>query len=142
MGFDISAEALEVARENARHLDLVAQSRFVLGDMAQLAAEPFDLVVSNPPYISSAEFAELMPEVRDFEPSRALLAGRDGLDCYRLLTAQVQKILKPGGWLLLEIGCLQEQSVSELLKQAGLSDIYCRQDYAGHPRVVAGRRDL
>jgi release factor glutamine methyltransferase len=141
-GLDISAEALEVARENARHLGLAEQSRFVLGDMAQLAAEPFDLVVSNPPYISSAEFAELMPEVRDFEPPRALLAGQDGLDCYRLLAAQVKKNLKPGGWLLLEIGCRQEQSVRELLMQAGLSEIYCRQDYAGHPRVVAGRREL
>jgi len=139
-GLDISAPALEIARENAQRHGLDARCHFKLGDLAQLPAERFDLVLSNPPYISRAEYAELMPEVREHEPSQALLAGVDGLDCYRHLAAQVEMILKPEGWLLLEIGASQEQSVTALLAQAGLKDIYCRQDYAGNPRVVGGRR--
>ncbi|WP_020677037.1 peptide chain release factor N(5)-glutamine methyltransferase [Geopsychrobacter electrodiphilus] len=139
-GFDISAAALAVARGNADNHTLESRCRFLLGDLAQLPERSFDLVVSNPPYISSSEYEALMPEVRNHEPSQALLAGADGLDCYRLLAAQVDKILKPGGWLLCEIGCSQEQPVFDLLQKAGLNEIYCRQDYAGNPRVVGGRR--
>ncbi len=138
-GLDISPAALEVAVENAQRLALDDRSRFITGDLAQLPEKTFDLVVSNPPYISAAEYRELMPEVRDHEPELALLAAEDGLACYRQLAAQAQKILKPGGWLLLEIGYQQEQAVTQLLAAAGLTEIYCRQDYAGNPRVVSGR---
>ena len=139
-GLDLSSAALEIAAENARCLALDGRCRFMLGDLAQLPEKTFDLVVSNPPYISAAEYRALMPEVRDFEPEQALLAAENGLLCYRQIAGQVQKILKPGGWLLLEIGHRQEQPVTELLAAAGLTEIYCRQDYAGNPRVVAGRR--
>lgn len=139
-GLDISPLALEVATLNAQRLGVLERSRFVVGDLAQLPRCQYDLVVSNPPYISSAEYAELMPEVRDFEPALALLAGEDGLDYYRLLCWQVDEILKPGGWLLVEIGWQQQAEVSALLAAAGLADIYCRQDYAGHPRVMGARK--
>ncbi len=141
-GLDVSSTALDVASDNARHLALDGRCRFVSGDLSQLPEKAFELVVSNPPYISVAEYAELMPEVRDHEPELALVAGEDGLDCYRKIADQAQKILKPGGWLLLEIGYQQQQAVMDLLIAAGLSEIYCRQDYAGNPRVVAGRRSL
>jgi release factor glutamine methyltransferase len=137
---DISAAALEVAAENTRDHALDERCQCVLGDLAQLPEKAFDLVVSNPPYISETEYPELMPEVRDHEPEQALLARENGLDCYRKIAAQTQKILKPGGWLLLEIGYQQQQAVTDLLAAAGLTEIYCRQDYASNPRVVAGRR--
>lgn len=139
-GLDISPAALEVATLNAQRLGLVERSRFFQGDLAQLPRRQYDLVVSNPPYISAVEYAELMPEVRDFEPALALLGGEDGLDCYRLLCRQADEILKPGGWLLLEIGWQQQESVSALLAESGLHTIYCRQDYAGHPRVIGARK--
>ncbi len=137
---DISVAALEVAAENTRDHALDDRCQCVLGDLVQLPEKAFDLVVSNPPYISETEYPELMPEVRDHEPEQALLARENGLDCYRKIAAQAQKILKPGGWLLLEIGYQQQQAVEELLDDAGLTEIYCRQDYASNPRVVAGRR--
>lgn len=139
-GLDISSAALEVATENAQRHALESRCRFLLGDLAQLPEQAFDLVVSNPPYISASEYRELMPEVREHEPVQALLAEEDGLACYRQITAQVEKILKPNGWLLVEIGYRQEQAVTELMAAAGLIDIHCRQDYARNPRVVAGRR--
>ncbi len=139
-GLDISQSALEVAAENAQRLKLAASCRFVVGDLACLPAQRYELVVSNPPYISRAEYSELMPEVRDHEPEHALLAEQDGLDCYQKIMAQADKILKPGGWLLVEIGYRQQEPVMELFAAAGLSEIYTRQDYAGNPRVVAGRR--
>lgn len=139
-GLDISAPALELAAYNAQELGFEERSRFILGDLAQLPRGSYDLVVSNPPYISCADYAELMPEVRDFEPAVALLGGEDGLDCYRLLCRQVHKILKPGGWLLLEIGWQQQEAVTALLVESGLHTIYCRQDYAGHPRVIGARK--
>jgi release factor glutamine methyltransferase len=139
-GLDISPPALEVATLNAQRLGLAGRSRFVAGDLAQLPSCRYDLVVSNPPYISCADYAELMPEVREYEPALALLAGEDGLDYYRLLCRQVDKILEPGGWLLLEIGWQQQADVSALLAATGLQNIYCRQDYAGHPRVIGARK--
>jgi release factor glutamine methyltransferase len=139
IGLDISTAALEIAAENARHHALEQRSRFMPGDLARLPEKVFDLVVSNPPYIGAAEYRELMPEVRDYEPEQALLAAEDGLICYRQIAAQALKILKPGGWLLLEIGYRQEQAVTELLTAAGLTEVYCRRDYANNPRVVAGR---
>lgn len=139
-GLDISEAALEVATENIRNHGLEDRCQCILGDLAELPEATFDLVVSNPPYISVAEYRDLMPEVREHEPEQALVAGVDGLDCYRKIAAQADQILKPGGWLLLEIGYQQKQVVMDLLTAAGLTEIYCRQDYASNPRVVAGRR--
>jgi release factor glutamine methyltransferase len=137
-GLDISTEALEVARRNAEKNGVAEQVQFLHGDLAELPQQQYDLIVSNPPYIAQVEWDELMPEVRCFEPQQALLATDNGLDCYRKLAAQVQKRLKLNGWLLVEIGYQQADAVQQLFEDAGLQDVYVRDDYAGQPRVVGG----
>lgn len=118
---DISAEALEVARENAANHHLEARVGFFLSDLLtsllqkdQTAA--FDAIVSNPPYIPESERAELHPQVRDYEPSQALFAGDFGLDIYRRLIPQAYRALKPDGLLALEIGHGQRDSLAALLE--------------------------
>jgi release factor glutamine methyltransferase len=138
-GVDISPAALEVAAENARLNGVGGRVRLAEADLARLPEGPFDLIVSNPPYIPSGELAALMPEVRDFEPSLALDGGGDGLDSYRLLARQAPSRLRSGGWLLLETGAGQAPAVRKLLSEAGLLDVFSRDDYAGIPRVVGGR---
>jgi len=136
---DLSAEALAVAQGNAERNGVAARVTLRQGDLRQLQGAGYDLVVSNPPYIPSADLAGLMPEVREFEPLLALDGGDDGLFCYRLLAAQASALLKPGGWLLLEVGIDQAAGVTELLQGAGLVDIFTRADYAGVARVVGGQ---
>jgi len=109
------------------------------GDLAQLPRGPFDMLVSNPPYIPTGDWAQLMPEVRDYEPRLALDGGADGLEAYRQLAVQAVKILIPEGWLLVEVGIGQARDVSALFKAAGLVEIGLRNDYAGIPRVVMAR---
>lgn len=135
---DISDEALEIAGRNAEKNGVGGQVRFLHADLAQLPQQQYDLIVSNPPYIAPSEWDELMPEVRCFEPQKALLAADNGLDCYRKLAAQAQSRLKPGGWLLVEIGYRQAEVVTRLFTEAGLQDLFVRDDYAGQPRVVGG----
>lgn len=137
---DLSAAALEVAAQNAASHGVKERIRFREESLAEVRGT-FDLVVSNPPYIAEAELAALMPEVRDHEPRLALAAGVDGLDAYRLLAARAAELLAPGGWLLVEVGLGQAQAVAELWRGAGLNQIFCRDDYAGIPRVVGGRRE-
>jgi release factor glutamine methyltransferase len=138
-GVDISPAALEVAAENARRNGVDGRVRLGEADLARLPEGPFDLIVSNPPYIPSDELAALMPEVRDFEPRLALDGGGDGLESYRLLARQAPSRLRSGGWLLLETGAGQAPAVRELLAEAGLLDVFSRDDYAGIPRVVGGK---
>jgi release factor glutamine methyltransferase len=138
-GVDISPAALEVAAENARRNGVDGRVRLGEADLARLPEGPFDLIVSNPPYIPSDELAALMPEVRDFEPRLALDGGGDGLESYRLLARQAPSRLHSGGWLLLETGAGQAPAVRELLAEAGLLDVFSRNDYAGIPRVVGGK---
>jgi len=135
---DISSEALDVAGRNAEQNGVAEQVQLLHADLAELPQQQYDLIVSNPPYVAQAEWDELMPEVRCFEPQLALLAEDNGLDCYRKLAAQARSRLKPGGWLLVEIGYRQADAVSQLFEAAGLQDVYVRDDYAGQPRVVGG----
>ncbi len=135
---DISSEALDVAGRNAEQNGVAEQVQLLHADLAELPQQQYDLIVSNPPYIAQAEWDELMPEVRCFEPQLALLAEDNGLDCYRKLAAQAQSRLRPGGWLLVEIGYRQADAVSQLFEAAGLQDVFVRDDYAGQPRVVGG----
>lgn len=135
---DISEPALEVAQRNAQKNGVAQQVQFLHADLAQLPQQQYDLIVSNPPYIAQDEWDELMPEVRCYEPQKALLAEDNGLDCYRKLAAQVQSRLKPGGWLLVEIGFKQAEAVSQIFHDAGLQDVFVRNDYADQPRVVGG----
>jgi release factor glutamine methyltransferase len=139
-GVDISREALAVARQNAERNAVAERVTLRENDLRQLQGVDFDLVVSNPPYIPTADLGGLMPEVKQYEPLLALDGGSDGLSSYRLLSAQARTLLKPAGWLLLEVGIGQAAAVADLLQGAGLVEIFTRADYAGVPRVVGGRR--
>jgi release factor glutamine methyltransferase len=139
---DCSESALDVARSNALRNGVAEHITFLAGNLETLPSGPFELVVSNPPYIPSGDWQQLMPEVRDYEPRLALDGGTDGLEAYRQLTAQVGTILTPGGWLLVEVGIGQAEEVSALFKAANLIDVSQRDDYAGIPRVVMGRTIL
>jgi release factor glutamine methyltransferase len=139
---DCSEAALQVARGNAERNGVAERVNCIAGDLADLPSGPFAMVVSNPPYIPTADCEQLMPEVRDHEPRLALDGGEDGLTAYRLLASQTGKILIPGGWLLVEIGIGQAEDVVALFKASGLAEIQCRDDYAGISRVVAGRKKL
>ncbi len=136
---DCSLPALEVARGNAVRNGVAERVSCLAGDLASLPAGPFDMIVSNPPYIPSKDWETLMPEVRDHEPRLALDGGEDGLEAYRHLARQAGRILAPGGWLLVEVGIGQARDVSALFRAGGLVEISQRDDYARIPRVVAGR---
>ena len=136
---DCSEQALAVARDNVERNDVADRVNCVLGELEALPPGPFDMIVSNPPYIPAGQWPTLMPEVRDFEPRLALDGGEDGLEAYRHLARQAGRILAPGGWLLVEVGIGQARDVGALLKAGGLTEISQREDYAGIPRVVAGR---
>jgi release factor glutamine methyltransferase len=135
---DISAEALAVARGNARRLGLSV--RFLESDLlGALTREPvFDVVVSNPPYVASTDASSLQPEVVDHEPHIALFGGEDGLDIYRRLLPQVQDALRPGGLLAVEFGFGQRRDVAELFQ--GWDDLRILEDYAGIARVALATR--
>ena len=130
---DISADALAVAKENARQLD-ICNVEFVKGDWLQpLGGRQFDLVASNPPYVRKDDPALALLK---HEPVSALISGEDGLDAIRQLAAECATVVKKGGHLLLEHGADQESDVAELLASHGWSDIRCHNDLAGHPRVT------
>ncbi|MHB2019573.1 MAG: peptide chain release factor N(5)-glutamine methyltransferase [Candidatus Xenobia bacterium] len=135
---DISPDALQVARRNAERLQ--ADVCFRQGDLLAGVAGPFDLVVSNPPYVTEAEFTELMVGVRDYEPRTALVAGPSGLEVYERLIPQALQALQSGGWLMVEMGAWQGEAVSALFSGAGLTDVQVLPDLAGLPRVTRGRR--
>jgi release factor glutamine methyltransferase len=135
-GIDISANALDVARNNAERLGLADRAGFALCDFA--AAEgAFDLVVSNPPYIASGDIAGLAPEVRDHDPRQALDGGADGLAAYRSIAAIATRLLRPAGYLVVEIGTEQNDAVSELFTHNGLAIAQARHDLSGIPRALA-----
>jgi release factor glutamine methyltransferase len=135
-GTDISEGALQVARANAERLGLAPRCRFVNCDMAAGLQGPFDLIVSNPPYIAHDDIAGLEPEVRDYDPALALDGGPDGLDCYRAIAAEARRLLAPGGRLVVELGLGQEGAVRGLFSEAGLTAGEARQDLAGIPRAL------
>ena len=134
---DISEEALAVAAENVRAL-CPGQVRLLRSDLfAALEGERFDVIVSNPPYIPSAEIPELMPEVRDHDPSLALDGGADGLEIYRRLAEECPRHLTEGGRIYWEIGWNQAEDVAALLKERGFAEISIVRDDAGMNRVAA-----
>ena len=141
LGVDVSEEALAVARDNAAQLGLASRTALLRGDWtAGLGDASFDLVVSNPPYIASAEIETLDPEVRDHEPRLALDGGADGLEAYRTLAPQILRVLKPGGRFAVEIGHTQAAAVSALFRAAGGIEVATAKDLANRDRVVSGRR--
>lgn len=144
VGIDVSAGALEIARSNAARLGYMDRSQWVHCDLLdndwpQQVGGPFDLVISNPPYIPDAEIATLAPEVARHDPWRALAGGKDGLDFYRIITSCVQQILKPGGYVVFEAGRGQAAAIAGLLRQQELAVLPFYTDIAGIERAVAGR---
>ncbi|MBI2286169.1 MAG: peptide chain release factor N(5)-glutamine methyltransferase [Nitrosomonadales bacterium] len=134
---DASQEALGVARENARRLD-IGNVRLLRSDwFAALADERFDLIVSNPPYIANGDAHLAQGDLR-FEPRAALASGADGLDDIRRIVADAKEHLHPGGWLLFEHGYDQAGRVRELLGAAGYAEVFSALDLAGIERVSGG----
>lgn len=135
-GYDISKQALLVAKENAREIGVPAT--FERSDLFDNVTDSFDVIVSNPPYIKTADLATLMPEVAQFEPVGALDGMEDGLHFYRKIIAESIDYLNENGYLLFEIGCDQGQQVSDMMKDAGFSDVQVIKDLARNDRVVMG----
>ncbi|WP_413813355.1 peptide chain release factor N(5)-glutamine methyltransferase [Devosia sp. Root635] len=140
---DLSAEALEAAQANAERHGVAARIELLQGSwFAPLTSpegrgeEGFHLIVSNPPYITSAVVETLAPEVKDFDPRLALDGGPDGLAPYRVIAAGASRWLVPGGWLLVEIGHDQGAAVSALFLEAGFDDVAVHRDLNGLDRVV------
>lgn len=138
---DASAPALGLALENAQRLGALANLRLLEGDLfdALPAGERFELVMSNPPYIPSAEIDGLAADVRDFEPRMALDGGADGLDFYRRIVDRTTRYLVPGGVLAVEVGFGQAADVQRLFADRGFTDLECARDFAGIERVVSGK---
>lgn len=134
---DLSPEALDVARHNAEQH--AVQVEFLQGSFFDpLADRRFELIISNPPYITSDDLTTLQPEVRDHEPRLALDGGPDGLAAYRAIIRQAAAHLEPNGWLLFEVGAGQSADVAALLAQAGFGAIITASDPGGIERVVGG----
>lgn len=141
LGIDISPDALEVARHNILKNQVSDRVHVLESDVFANYREPLeslDLIVSNPPYISTEECKQLMTEVIQYEPTMALTDGGDGLRFYREITQAAQSYLRSGGLLAYEIGYDQGQAVCELLEQAGFKEVRLIQDLAGKDRVVVG----
>jgi release factor glutamine methyltransferase len=137
VGVDISETALGVAATNATALGVTLDLR--RGSFFEaVPGERFDLIVSNPPYIPTAELETLQPEVQRYEPRTALDGGLDGLDCYRQILGQASGHLVPGGWLLVEVGAGQAPAVRDLFAAAGFTAIVTAMDTCSIERVVGG----
>ncbi len=139
IGTDISFAALAVARDNAQRLRLT-RAAFLAGDMTAALSGPFDVIVSNPPYIRSDDIAALAPEVRDFDPRTALDGGPDGLDYYRIIAGAAPELLGPGGAVIVELGIGQAHAVSALFSAAGLAPASPRTDLNRVPRALMARK--
>jgi release factor glutamine methyltransferase len=141
VGTDISAEALQTAHANAARAGLADRATFMACDYATGLTGPFDLIVSNPPYIRSADIAGLAAEVRDHDPRAALDGGADGLDAYRALIPQAADLLAPGGVVVVEAGQGQSTQIEALMTAAGLTPAGApKADLAGIQRAVGGRK--
>jgi len=144
IALDHSPEALQAARENARRLGVEARIRFERSDLLHLSSgeplPPLRLVVSNPPYVSTKDAENVMPEVRRYEPPAAVFAGESGLEAYTRLIPQAAGLLESGGWLVLELGYDVEEGVRQLLAGGEWDEIEWRRDLAGIVRVVMARR--
>jgi release factor glutamine methyltransferase len=140
-GTDISDDALQTAAANAARAGLSRRATFVACDYAAGLSGPFDLIVSNPPYICTADIAGLAAEVCRHDPLAALDGGADGLDAYRALIPQAARLLAPGGHLVVEAGLGQSGPVEVFMTNAGLTPATApKADLAGIPRAVAGHK--
>ena len=138
---DISPEALSIARQNAERLGFSERVVFAKSDLLEkyvADGETFDMVVSNPPYVGESEADKLQIEVREHEPHCALFGGVEGLDIYRRLIPQARQVLKPDGWLVMEMGFSQEQQIQDLLND--WKEVRSVADLQGIPRVIVARK--
>ncbi|WP_404421596.1 peptide chain release factor N(5)-glutamine methyltransferase [Thalassospira australica] len=145
LGIDISEGAVTCARENANRLGLADQVEFRVSDWDSAITDAerkagFDLIVSNPPYITQADMEKLSPEVRQYDPRLALTDEGDGLGAYRILSQVAFSLVKPAGFVIFEIGQGQEKDVSRLLVEAGFVGIEYREDLGGIVRCVAAKK--
>ena len=140
MAVEISPQALAYAQKN--NVCNQTKVQFLQSDLYTAIPKEtkFDFIVSNPPYIETAEIEDLMEEVRVYEPHNALDGGTDGLDFYHRILEQAQDFLKNDGWIFFEIGCTQRKDLLQLLEQTGFDSLESRQDLAGLDRVVMGRK--
>lgn len=136
VGVDLSEEACATARGNAARNGVTERAVIRQGTWTQGLTERFDLVVSNPPYIATAEIATLSESVRDHDPHLALDGGADGLACYRELAALLPEALAPGGLAVLEVGAGQALDVVSIMTPAGLRHAGTRRDLGGHERAL------
>ena len=150
-GVDISEAALAVAERNRKNLELekravLVQSDTFSGDYFQKNSGndhmEYDMLISNPPYIPTEDIGKLMEEVRFHDPVLALDGREDGLYFYRRITEQAGKYLKPGGWLMYEIGCEQGTDVSAIMQGEGFTEVTVKKDLAGLDRVVIGKKQM
>ena len=138
---DISNEALNMAQRNADSLGFKDRIDFQLGDLFEPVDGIFDMIVCNPPYISTEDYEALPSGVKDYEPAIALLAGNNGTEFYERLIYQAKDHLEKNGWLLMEIGAKQKKEVCKIIEESGFYEsVETRKDYAGLPRVVKARR--
>lgn len=137
VGVDISPAALCVAAANARRFGLERRCLLLAGDWTTALDGTFDVIVSNPPYLRTAELAEVAPEVRDYEPAVALDGGNDGLQAYRAIATQIPRLMAPGGAVFMECGAGQAADVGAILCQVGFGNVRFRHDLSGHARCVA-----
>ena len=142
VGIDIAPGAAATARDNARRLGLGERAHFAVGDWARAIVGRFDAVVANPPYIPTPALPELMPEVRDYDPKRAVDGGADGLMAYRAIAADLPRLLLPGGFFAAEIGSGQAKAVVAILAQNGLAIDGFAADLGGAIRCVVARRQI
>ena len=148
VGCDISPKALAVAMRNAVSIGVEERAYFTESDLFSgmmfqekdgKAPQKYDMLVSNPPYIPTEEIGGLMEEVRLHDPVLALDGGGAGLYFYREITRNAPQYLRPGGWLLFEIGCDQGRDVAGMMERAGFADVEVKRDLAGLDRVALGR---
>lgn len=141
LGVDRAEGAARTARDNLAHAGVVCRAAVMVGDWGAALAGGFDLVVSNPPYIGHRALANLPREVRLHDPALALDGGQDGLDAYRAIAADLQRLLVPGGAVVFELGAGQEADVAKILQAEGLVlSGPARCDLAGVPRALSARR--
>ena len=140
---DVSDDALAVAEQNLKLHHLERKIRLLQGDVLQenitFRHQQYDVIVSNPPYISQDEFASLQPEVKEYEPTVATTDGRDGLTFYRAITKIGKTRLVPGGWVFVEFAYNQSDAVSALFDKAGYSDVEVIPDYSRILRILKAR---
>ena len=136
---DISKSALDVAQKNARDLGVADRLSFVQGSWFDAVTGRFDLILSNPPYISDAEMRDLAPEVLGYDPHIALTPGGDGLDPYRIIARHAPDVLTPYGAVIVEIGHAQAADVTRIFASAGFSELRVHTDFEQKDRVITAK---